>query len=150
MMGPLSPGLDVAPLVDELQRRMDEELDYRREARSQRAFRKAFLDDVDFLIPDVVHAGDEVLVTEWVDGTPLRTIIDEGADEARNRSGLLLARLLFSAPARARLLHADPHPGNFRLLDDGRLAILDFGAVDRLAARPSATDRHARPPRTGG
>ncbi len=132
MMGPLSPGLDVAPLVEELQRRMDEELDYRREARSQRAFRKAYLDDVDFLVPDVVHAGDEVLVTEWVDGTPLRTIIDEGADEARNRSGLLLARLLFSAPARARLLHADPHPGNFRLLDDGRLAILDFGAVDRL------------------
>jgi predicted unusual protein kinase regulating ubiquinone biosynthesis (AarF/ABC1/UbiB family) len=132
MMGPLSPGLDIAPLVAELQRRMDEELDYRREARSQRAFRKAYLDDADFLIPDVVHAGDEVLVTEWVDGTPLRTIIDEGADDARDRSGLLLARLLFSAPARARLLHADPHPGNFRLLDDGRLAILDFGAVDRL------------------
>jgi predicted unusual protein kinase regulating ubiquinone biosynthesis (AarF/ABC1/UbiB family) len=40
--------------------------------------------------------------------------------------------LFFSGPARAHLLHADPHPGNFRLLDDGRLAILDFGAVDRL------------------
>lgn len=132
MMGPLSPGLDVAPLVAELQRRMDEELDYRREARSQRAFAKAYRDDPDFLIPEVVHASDEVLVTEWVEGTPLRAVIDGGDVDQRDRSGLLLARLLFSAPSRARLLHADPHPGNFRLLDDGRLAILDFGAVDRL------------------
>src|SRR5579875_1805335 len=49
-----------------------------------------------------------------------------------SRTGLLLVRLLFSSPARAGLLHADPHPGNFRLLDDGRLGVLDFGAVDRL------------------
>ncbi|HYA51889.1 MAG TPA: AarF/UbiB family protein, partial [Streptosporangiaceae bacterium] len=41
-------------------------------------------------------------------------------------------RFLFSGPARAGLLHADPHPGNFRLLADGRLGVLDFGAVDRL------------------
>ena len=43
--------------------------------------------------------------------------------------------LLFSGPPRAGLLHADPHPGNFRLLDDGRLVVLDFGAVDRLPGR---------------
>ena len=46
--------------------------------------------------------------------------------------GILFTRFLFSGPARAGLLHADPHPGNFRLLDDGRLGVLDFGAVDRL------------------
>ena len=45
---------------------------------------------------------------------------------------MLLVRFLFSGPARAGLLHADPHPGNFRLLADGRLGVLDFGAVDRL------------------
>ena len=44
----------------------------------------------------------------------------------------MFARFLFSGPARAGLLHADPHPGNFRLLADGRLGVLDFGAVDRL------------------
>jgi predicted unusual protein kinase regulating ubiquinone biosynthesis (AarF/ABC1/UbiB family) len=44
----------------------------------------------------------------------------------------LLVRFLFSGPARAGLLHADPHPGNFRLMEDGRLGVLDFGAVDRL------------------
>jgi predicted unusual protein kinase regulating ubiquinone biosynthesis (AarF/ABC1/UbiB family) len=46
--------------------------------------------------------------------------------------GLLYCRFLFSGPARCGLLHADPHPGNFRLLDDGRLGVIDFGAVDRL------------------
>ena len=59
-------------------------------------------------------------------------IISDGTQEQRNRAGLLLTRFLFSGPARAGLLHADPHPGNFRLLDDGRLGVLDFGAVDRL------------------
>jgi len=132
MVGPLYPGMDMAPLVDELQRRMNEELDYRREAKGQRAFGKAFTDDADFVVPDVIFASDEVLVSEWVGGTPLRSLIEAGTPDQRNRAGLLLARLFFSGPARAHLLHADPHPGNFRLLDDGRLAILDFGAVDRL------------------
>ena len=77
-------------------------------------------------------ATDHVLVTEWMDGTPLAQIITSGTQEERNRAGLLLVRFLFSGPARAGLLHADPHPGNFRLLPDGRLGVLDFGAVDRL------------------
>jgi predicted unusual protein kinase regulating ubiquinone biosynthesis (AarF/ABC1/UbiB family) len=133
MVGPLAPGMDMAPLVQELQRRADEELDYRREARAQRAFHKAFLDDPDFLIPEVIAASDEVLISEWVDGVPLRSVIENGTPEQRDRAGLLLARLLFSGPGRAHLLHADPHPGNFRLRDDNRLAVLDFGAVDRLS-----------------
>jgi hypothetical protein len=44
----------------------------------------------------------------------------------------MMATLHFSAPARAGLLHADPHPGNFRILADGRLGVIDFGAVARL------------------
>ncbi len=83
-------------------------------------------------MPDVVLATGQVLVTEWMDGTPLSKIISGGSATERNRAGILLARFLFSGPARAGLLHADPHPGNFRLLADGRLGVLDFGAVDRL------------------
>ena len=73
-----------------------------------------------------------MLVTEWMDGTPLSRVISDGSKEDRDRAGILLTRFLFSGPARAGLLHADPHPGNFRLLDDGRLGVLDFGAVDHL------------------
>jgi predicted unusual protein kinase regulating ubiquinone biosynthesis (AarF/ABC1/UbiB family) len=132
LVGMLVPGLDVKPLIAELKARVAEELDYRLEAESQAAFATAYADDPDVLIPPVVDQSGEVLVTEWVDGKPLARIIASGTVKERNRAGLLLARFLFSGPHRAGLLHADPHPGNFRLLADGRLVVLDFGAVNRL------------------
>ena len=128
----VNPGLDVKPLIAELKARVAEELDYSLEASAQETFAAAYDGDPDILVPKVVHAGDGVLVTEWVDGTPLSAIIRDGTTEQRDRAGLLFVRFLFSGPARARLLHADPHPGNFRLTDDGRLAVLDYGAVNRL------------------
>jgi predicted unusual protein kinase regulating ubiquinone biosynthesis (AarF/ABC1/UbiB family) len=132
LFGVLMPGLDTKPLLDELRSRVAEELDYRLEATSQQAFADAFAGDPDIYVPSVIAATDHLLITEWMDGTPLARIIAEGTQEQRNRAGMLLVRFLFSGPARAGLLHADPHPGNFRLLDDGRLGVLDFGAVDRL------------------
>ncbi|MGH3283881.1 MAG: ABC1 kinase family protein, partial [Streptosporangiaceae bacterium] len=132
LFGLLMPGLEVKPLLDELRDRVAEELDYNLEASSQQAFAQAYAGDPDIYVPSVVQATDHVLITEWMDGTPLSQIIDSGSQEQRNRTGILFTRFLFSGPARAGLLHADPHPGNFRLLDDGRLGVLDFGAVDRL------------------
>jgi len=128
----LMPGLDVKPLLAELKDRVTEELDYRLEASSQQAFADAYADDPDFAVPNVLTATDHVLVSEWMDGTPLSAIIASGSKAERDRAGILLVRFLFSGPARAGLLHADPHPGNYRLLADGRLGVLDFGAVDRL------------------
>ena len=128
----LMPGLEVRPLLDELRSRVAEELDYHLEAESQHAFAVAYAGDPDISVPDVVAGTNHVLITEWMDGTPFSKIISDGSQEERDRAGLLLARFLFSGPARAGLLHADPHPGNFRLLADGRLGVLDFGAVDRL------------------
>jgi predicted unusual protein kinase regulating ubiquinone biosynthesis (AarF/ABC1/UbiB family) len=132
LFGVLAPGLDIKSLLDELKARVSEELDYRLEAESQRTFAAAFDDDADILVPQVVAGADRVLVTEWIDGTPLSQIIAAGSIEERNRAGLLLVRFLFSGPERAGLLHADPHPGNWRLMPDGRLGVLDFGAVARL------------------
>ncbi|WP_300609434.1 AarF/ABC1/UbiB kinase family protein [Trebonia sp.] len=132
LFGVLMPGLEVKPLLDELRDRVAEELDYRLEAESQRAFAAAYAGDPDICVPPVVAGTDHVLVTEWMDGTPLSKIIGDGSKPERDRAGILLTRFLFSGPARAGLLHADPHPGNFRLLADGRLGVLDFGAVDRL------------------
>jgi predicted unusual protein kinase regulating ubiquinone biosynthesis (AarF/ABC1/UbiB family) len=128
----INPGLDVKPLIAELKARVAEELDYSLEAKSQSAFAAAYDGDPDIVVPHVVHSAGDVLVTEWIDGTPLSRIISEGTKEQRDRAGLLYVRFLFSGPARAGLLHADPHPGNYRLLDDGRLAVLDYGAVNRL------------------
>ncbi|WP_097868300.1 ABC1 kinase family protein [Streptomyces sp. rh34] len=149
LLGPLVPGMDVKPLIKELRDRVSEELDYELEARAQQEHAAEFEDDPDVVIPQVVHQSDQVLVTEWIDGIPLSEVIAEGTREQRDRAGQLLARFLFSGPARTGLLHADPHPGNFRLLppaaedaghtegDGGsvgswRLGVLDFGTVDRL------------------
>ncbi|MFD9727478.1 ABC1 kinase family protein [Streptomyces sp. NPDC059072] len=136
LLGPLIPGMEIKPLIKELRDRVAEELDYELEAEAQRTHAEAFADDPDVVVPDVVHQGDQVLVTEWMEGTPLSEVIADGTDEERDRAGQLLARFLFSGPARTGLLHADPHPGNFRLISgaDGRmrLGVLDFGTVDRL------------------
>ncbi len=132
LFGLLMPGLDVRPLLDELRDRVAEELDYSLEASSQQAFASAYAGDPDIFVPGVVMHTGQVLVTEWMDGTPLSRIISDGSKEDRDQAGILLTRFLFSGPGRAGLLHADPHPGNFRLLDDGRLGVLDFGAVDHL------------------
>ncbi|PKV87726.1 AarF/ABC1/UbiB kinase family protein [Streptomyces sp. TLI_146] len=138
LLGPLIPGMDIKPLISELRDRVSEELDYELEASAQRQHAAEFADDPDVVVPDVVHQRDQVLVTEWIDGTPLSEVIADGTEEERDRAGQLLARFLFSGPARTGLLHADPHPGNFRLLppekEGGarRLGVLDFGTVDRL------------------
>ena len=128
----LMPGLDAKALLAELRDRVTEELDYRLEAAAQEAFAVAYAGDPDVCVPHVVAATDHVLVSEWVGGTPLAAIIAGGTAAERNRAGFMMVRFLFSGPGRVSLLHADPHPGNFRLLADGRLGVLDFGAVDRL------------------
>lgn len=128
----VTPGLDVKPLVAELKARVTEELDYVLEGESQAAFAAAFADDVDVRVPGVVQVSERVLVTEWIEGTPLSEVIRNGDEETRNKVGILMVRFLYSSPSRVGLLHADPHPGNFRLMPDGRIGVIDFGAVARL------------------
>ena len=132
LFGALMPGLEAKPLLAELRSRVVEELDYPLEAAAQEAFAAAYAGDPDVCVPRVVCVSDHVLVSEWLDGIPLATIIADGTTAQRNRAGIVLIRFLFSGPERVGLLHADPHPGNFRLLADGRLGVLDFGAVNRL------------------
>ncbi|MFG2942149.1 ABC1 kinase family protein [Streptomyces sp. NPDC048282] len=146
LLGPLIPGMDIKPLIAELRDRVSEELDYALEAQAQAAHAEEFEDDPDVVVPAVVHQCEQILVTEWMDGIPLSEIISGGTQEQRDRAGQLLARFLFSGPARTGLLHADPHPGNFRLLpaepedeEEWRLGVLDFGTVDRLAGGLPAT-----------
>ncbi len=140
-VAPLVPGVDIKPLIEEMLARAVDELDYVLEAEAQHTFAEAFRDDPQIVVPDVVAQGDVVLVTEWLESPfSLATIIRQGTQEERDHYGELFVRFLFDGPARTGMLHADPHPGNFRILpnDDGspgRLGILDFGAVARLPSR---------------
>jgi predicted unusual protein kinase regulating ubiquinone biosynthesis (AarF/ABC1/UbiB family) len=139
--GGMVPGIDIKPLVEEMQARLAEELDYRLEAEAQQAFAEEFRDDPEFFVPQVVANTDKVLVTEWIDSkASLARLIAEGTQEERNHYGSLYVRFLFEGPVRAGMLHADPHPGNFRVLaadpaELGGLGVVDFGAVARLPER---------------
>jgi predicted unusual protein kinase regulating ubiquinone biosynthesis (AarF/ABC1/UbiB family) len=128
----LAPGTEIKPLLAELTARMSEELDYRQEADNQRTVAAAYDGDEHFLVPKVIASAPKVLVSEWVSGTPLAKIIREGGKELRDKAGYLLAEFHYSAPAKAGVLHADPHPGNFMLAEDGRMCVIDFGGVARL------------------
>ena len=126
------PGLDIKPVLEELKARIVEELDYGLEAQAQATFAEAFRGDPDFVVPDVVAGTSRVLVSEWLDGLPLSRLITSGTKEERDLGARRYLEFLLAGPARAGLLHADPHPGNFRLTGDGRFGVLDFGAVKRL------------------
>jgi predicted unusual protein kinase regulating ubiquinone biosynthesis (AarF/ABC1/UbiB family) len=131
------PGLDAPAVIRELRNRMLEELDYRAEADRQRAFAAVFAGSDRLVVPAVVAAAPKVLVSEWVDGVTLGALIqdrtvDRAGQDRRDRHAHTVIETLLSSPARVGLLHADPHPGNFLALADGRLAMIDYGAVAPL------------------
>jgi predicted unusual protein kinase regulating ubiquinone biosynthesis (AarF/ABC1/UbiB family) len=129
----IAPAVDVEGIIEELQVRVVEELDYRREAENQNAFADAYADDPDIVVPRAVASTDHALVTTWMDSTgSLAGVIADGTKAERDHFGSLYIHFLFTGPARVGLLHADPHPGNYRILESGQLGVVDFGAVDRL------------------
>jgi predicted unusual protein kinase regulating ubiquinone biosynthesis (AarF/ABC1/UbiB family) len=126
------PGMEVKPLLTELQERMVEELDYRDEADNQRTFATAFHDHPEITVPAVIASSPKVMVSQWVTGTPMAQTIRAGSRSERDDIGRKLSEFHSSSPALTGLLHADPHPGNFLRLNDGRLGVLDFGAAAKL------------------
>ncbi len=130
MMSVLTGGMDVSAVTAELAARIGEESNYLQEADSQRRAHTAFLGDPDFFVPDVLAATPRVLVSEWVDGIKLTRAA--AVEAQRDRLGLNYVRFLFAGPKRAGLLHADPHPGNYLVERNGRLAVVDFGLVAQL------------------
>ena len=130
-VSPLTGGVDVVSLSREIAARISEEVDYLLEADNQSRAAAAFAADREFVVPEVRAATSRVLVSQWVEGTKLAAV-STWPEEDRNRVGLGYVRWLFSGPARAGILHADPHPGNYLVTPDGRLGVVDFGLVAKL------------------
>jgi predicted unusual protein kinase regulating ubiquinone biosynthesis (AarF/ABC1/UbiB family) len=80
-----------------------------------------------------------VLVMTWLDGRSLAQVAGTAPEPERARVAALYQRFLVSGPERAGLLHTDPHPGNFLVLPDGRLGVLDFGSSLELPGGMPAT-----------
>ena len=132
MLKQLAPGADVQAVVDELIERTEMELDYRLEADNQRAFAKAYEGHPHFFVPHVVGSAPKVMVSEWTEGKSMAEIIRKGTPDERDLCGTRLFELTFDAPARVGMMHGDAHPGNFMMMADGRMTVIDFGAVAPL------------------
>ena len=125
----VAPGTAMPPLIGELRTRLAQELDYVREGDRQARFAREYRGDPEVAVPQVVLATRGVLITEWLAGDGFAAIAASGTRQQRDRAGVLYQRFFLTSPGRVGLLHTDPHPGNFRLLPDGRLGVLDFGSV---------------------
>ncbi|MFW0792013.1 ABC1 kinase family protein [Gordonia sp. CPCC 205333] len=145
LLSAFAGGTDVKAIINELSERTLGELDYRAEADNQRRFAQVFADDENVRIPAVVASAPKVVVSEWVDGVGLRRVIESGSRAEQDRAARLLIEFELSSPRRVGLLHGDPHPGNFMIAEDGRLVVLDFGAVAELPdGFPAAVGRILR------
>ncbi|TVR35287.1 MAG: AarF/ABC1/UbiB kinase family protein [Nitriliruptor sp.] len=134
----VSPNQEIGPLLDELRERVDDELDYEREAQYQRAFASRYEDHPFIRVPDIV--GDmcrkRVLVSERIHGQRFDEFVAGADAEARQRVGEIIFRYAFGSIGRFRLFNGDPHPGNYLIEEpdsaaDGgvRVAFLDYGSV---------------------
>jgi predicted unusual protein kinase regulating ubiquinone biosynthesis (AarF/ABC1/UbiB family) len=135
LLSRMAPGLDVQGIAQEIRLRIDEELDYELEAANQRAMARIFRGHPFVYVPDVIGSlsRERVMVSEFVTGTGFEELKHSDADH-RNRIAEIVFRFYFGCMYRHHQFSGDPHPGNFMLLADGRVAFLDFGLYKRLPA----------------
>jgi len=133
----MTPGLDVKAIAQEIKERIVEELDYELEAQNQRSLARIFAGHPFIVVPDVVTSlsRERVLVGEFVRGVGFEELKQRSQAE-RDRLGEIVFRFFLGCLYRHRQFSGDPHPGNFLLQDDGRVAFLDFGLFKRLDAKP--------------
>src|SRR4051812_24412965 len=135
LMKRMAPGLDVKAVTSEIRERIEEELDYELEAQNQKALARIFRGHPFIVVPDVVSSlsRERVLVSEYVVGVGFEAL-KEGSQAERDRLGEIVFRFFLGCLYRHHQFSGDPHPGNFLLLDDGRVAFLDFGLFKRMDA----------------
>jgi ABC1 atypical kinase-like domain len=135
LMKRIAPGLDPQALGDEIRSRIDEELDYELEAANQRTLARIFRGHPFIVVPDVITrlSRERVVVSEYVSGRGFEEIKQLPQDE-RDRIGEMIFRFYFGCMYRHHQFSGDPHPGNSLLLDDGRMAFLDFGLFKKIPA----------------
>ncbi len=128
LMKRVAPGLDVKATAEEIRSRIGDELDYELEATNQRSLARIFRNHPFIVVPDVVTrlSREKVMVSDFVHGVGFDAV-KETDHATRDRVGEILFRFYFGCMYRHGQFSGDPHPGNFLLLGDDRVAFLDFG-----------------------
>jgi ubiquinone biosynthesis protein len=135
---PLAEDYDLVDMVEEFAWTLRNELDYLREGRNADHFRTDFAGSPDVVIPRIIweRTSKRVLTMERIEGIHIDDIA--GLDAAgidRPALARRAAGIIFDEVFVHRFFHADPHPGNFVVLQDGRVVPYDFGMVGYLSAR---------------
>jgi predicted unusual protein kinase regulating ubiquinone biosynthesis (AarF/ABC1/UbiB family) len=114
--------------LDGLQKRFAEELDYVKEGRTQHLLAERYRDHPVIVIPDAIEelTTRRVLVSDFVEGESFDHALTFDQEE-RDRIGEVIFRFLVGTMYLDDELNGDPHPGNILLLEDGRVAFVDFG-----------------------
>ncbi|MCX4247053.1 ABC1 kinase family protein [Paraliomyxa miuraensis] len=136
----MASAVDGRAMVEELRRRLTEECDYVREARAQLAFARAFGDDPEVCVPQVLthRSAGTVLTSAWVEGEGFSALEAEVDPVRRNAIAATLVRFSYRSLLQLGVIQADPHPGNFVFprpdasRPAGSVAFLDFGCVRAL------------------
>jgi predicted unusual protein kinase regulating ubiquinone biosynthesis (AarF/ABC1/UbiB family) len=133
----MTPGMDAKAIAAEIRERIGEELDYELEAQNQSALARIFRGHPFIAVPGVITSlsRERVLVSEFIDGVGFEELKDRSQAE-RDRIGEIVFRFFLGCLYRHRQFSGDPHPGNFMLLADGRVAFLDFGLFKRMERGP--------------
>ncbi|MGN6171288.1 MAG: ABC1 kinase family protein [Solirubrobacteraceae bacterium] len=129
----IAPGMDPKAIGEEIRDRIEDELDYELEAQNQRALARIFRGHPFIVVPDVVTSlsRERVLISEYVHGIGFEEL-KKRPQEQRDRVGEILFRFYFGCLYRHHQFSGDPHPGNSMLLEDERMAFLDFGLFKRM------------------
>jgi predicted unusual protein kinase regulating ubiquinone biosynthesis (AarF/ABC1/UbiB family) len=130
---------------DELHGELRRETDYRLEAENAGHFREWLQPFPEIVVPEVIadHSSLRVLTLEYLEGEPLSELLKRGRAVPNEQRFAVSAQLMIAlfAPVLMRgAVHADPHPGNFQILPDGRMGLLDFGAVKYLSSGVAAAN----------
>lgn len=138
LMPLLAPGLDVDDAMEEIRSRVLEECDYLFEASNLQHLADQYKDHPFVWVPRPVHelTSLRVLTMERAAGTPFATF-NKSPQHERDRIGEILFRFYYGSLHRHGFTSADPHPGNYMLLTDGRMAMFDFGLACTLPPQMS-------------
>lgn len=122
-------------LFDEIEARLEEELDYCNEAENVRLFRELHADDPELVIPEVVgeRSAKRVLTLTEERGDDLEEVRESYTWEQKDAVGEKLFRMFGEQLFEHATLHADPNPANFAFRPDGTVVLYDFGCIKRLA-----------------
>jgi predicted unusual protein kinase regulating ubiquinone biosynthesis (AarF/ABC1/UbiB family) len=131
----LMPGLEVKGLLAELRERIVEECDYELEAANHRRIERYWRGHPFILVPgiDTELSRRRVLVTDWVDGIGFDDV-GRQPNGVRDRYAQIVYRFFYGTALGLGVALGDPHPGNYLLCPDGRVAFFDFGMLRRLPA----------------